>query len=324
MMTMGKYRHLSRTTTGDGHFVIMAIDHRTNLLEKLNHFADEPLSDREFQGFKQEVIQTLAPVSTAVLTDPAYGIGNGITSASISGKIGLLAPIEVTDYDLHPSERSMEMIANWSVKKIKMVGGDGVKLLLPYHPDANNVQEKYDFVQSIVDGCSTYDIPFFLEPIPYSPDPDRVLTNAELLQISITMCQTFSAMGVDILKLPFPVDHKQSQDEAEWKKACYMVDEACTVPWALLSAGVNYDTFLRQSKIACKAGASGVIVGRAVWAEAVELQGYHRSDFLRNIATKRMQELAEVCAKYARPWYETVKTPDSTMHWYENYQELSK
>lgn len=320
MTTMGKYRHLGRTTTEAGHFVIMAIDHRTNLLEKLNAAVGSSLSDEAFVAFKQQVLQALAPQSSAVLTDPAYGIGEGIVSGTISGQLGLLAPLEVTDYGLHPSQRPLDFIPNWSVKKIKMMGGDGVKLLLPYHPDADTAAEKHTVVEQIIADCATYDIPFFLEPIPYSLDPAKSLPNDELLQVSVAMCKTFSAMGVDVLKLPFPVDAKQSQDDDEWIAACMAVDAACSVPWALLSAGVTYDTFLQQSKIACQSGASGVIVGRAVWAEAVDAQGDERANFLADVATKRMQELADVCAQFARPWTESVDKPASTIDWYESYQ----
>jgi tagatose 1,6-diphosphate aldolase len=320
MMTIGKYRHLSRTTSANGHFVVMAIDHRTNLLEKLNQYAEQPLNDSEFVDFKQVVLSNLAPHSSAVLTDPAYGIGAGIRSGAIHGQLGLLAPIEVTDYGLHPSQREINFIPNWSVKKTKMAGGDGVKLLLPYHPEANNVEQKYSVVRQIIEDCATYDIPFFLEPIPYSLNSDISLKNAELLQINIEMCKTFSAMGVDVLKLPFPLDPKQSQDEGEYLSACQAVNDACSVPWALLSAGVDYDTFLKQAKIACQAGASGVIVGRAIWAEAVELQGQARSDFLSTVAIERMKELASLCAEYATAWHESVEAPHDKIDWYEDYQ----
>lgn len=321
MTTMGKFRHLSRTTTADGHFVIMAIDHRTNLLEKLNEAAPAPYDDAAFANFKLEVIGALAPHSTAVLTDPAYGIAGSIVNDAVHGRLGLLAPVEVTDYGLHPSERSMAFIPNWSVKKIKMMGGDGMKLLLPYHPEADHVQEKYDTVQRIVADCATYDIPFFLEPIPHSLDPAQTLSNAELLRISVEMCQTFSEMGADVLKLPFPVDAKQSQDEAEWLAACEAVDAACTVPWALLSAGVNYETFARQSEIACKAGASGVIVGRAVWAEAVNLHDpQQRQKFLQEQASTRMQELATICRDHATSWKARTKKPNINLNWYKTYQ----
>ena len=130
------------------------------------------------------------------------------------------------------------------------------------------------------------------------------------------MCRTFSEMGVDILKLPFPLDHTQSQDKKEWQDACDAVNEACTIPWALLSAGVTFDTFVKQTEIACKAGASGVIVGRAVWAEAVELTGEARKSFVNSIATERMRALSAICRDYARPWYHSVQAPETDLDWF--------
>jgi tagatose 1,6-diphosphate aldolase len=317
MTGIGKFRHLSRCSTKEGHFVILAIDHRANLLEKLNQFSDTPLSDNDFSDFKQEIIAGLAPYSSAVLTDPVYGIAPAVVNQAISGKMGLLAPIEVTDYGVHPSLRAMQFIPNWSVEKIKRMGGDGVKLLLPYHPEAENVMEKHEVVKELVDDCTHFDIPFFLEPIPYSLDPKNKLSNSERLRICLEMCQTFSKMGVDILKLPFPVDHSQSQDRSEWQEACEQVTEACDVPWALLSEGVDYETFLQQVEIACKAGAAGVIVGRAVWAETVELKAEKRQAFIQNVGVERMKTLSKLCRDYAKPWYQQFSAPDTSLNWYE-------
>lgn len=316
MTGIGKFRHLSRCSTHAGHFVIMAIDHRANLLEKLNQFSTAPVSDDGFADFKQAIIAALAPHSSAVLTDPAYGIARAVAKQSITGKMGLLAPLEVTDYGLHPSQRAIQFIPDWYVEKIKLVGGDGVKLLLPYHPQAKNADEMHRVVEQIVAECTRFDIPFFLEPIPYSIDLNQTLSNSERLQISVTMCRTFSALGVDVLKLPFPVDHKKSQDQHEWREACEAITEACAIPWALLSEGVNYETFIRQVEIACQAGASGVIVGRAVWAEAVELADQARLNFVQNVAVERMQSLSKLCDDYASPWYEHVPSPYTGLDWY--------
>ena len=52
------------------------------------------------------------------------------------------------------------------MEKIKRVGGDGVKLLLPYHPEAENAPEKRAMVAELVETCTRHDIPFFLEPTP--------------------------------------------------------------------------------------------------------------------------------------------------------------
>ncbi len=319
MTTTGKFRHLSRTATPAGHFCVMAVDHRTNLREKLDAAAPVPYTDADFMAFKRDVTQALAPHATAVLTDPAFGIGHGVADGTLHGRLGLLAPIEVTDYGRHPSQREVEYIPGWYVEQIKLSGGDGVKMLLPYHPTDGTADEKHAAVQHIVADCARWDIPFFLEPIPYSPDPSVSLPNTDLLEISVGMCQTFTAMGVDVLKLPFPVDANQSRDPGEWAAACEAVDAACGVPWALLSAGVDFATFKAQAEVACKAGASGVIVGRAVWGEAVTHQGAGRAVFLAETAASRMQSLAEVCVAHATPWYGRVTPPDSRIDWYKAY-----
>lgn len=316
MTSIAKYRHLSRCSTPSGHFTILAIDHRTNLLNALNKHAPTPLDDAAFTAFKQEVIGSLGTATAAVLTDPAYGIGAGVASGALHGQLGLLAPLEVTDYDLHPSERPLAWIEGWSVAAIKRCGGDGVKLLLPYHPQADNAAHKRAAVQQIVAECATHEIPFYLEPIPYALSPQSKLSNAELLSVTLEMAQTFSALGVDVLKLAFPVDVAQSQDIDEWRAACEAVNAACGVPWALLSGGTDYATFRQQTLVACRAGASGVIVGRALWAEAVTLQGVYRTEFLRTTARERLQELTQICQQYGAAWQTRIAPPYDGTDWY--------
>jgi tagatose-1,6-bisphosphate aldolase len=314
LTTFGKYRHLSRSSTPQGHFLILAIDHRVNLLNDLNKYAPHPLTDEDFVDFKQQVIRALVAYTSGVLVDPVYGIGHAIVDGTI--RVGLLAPLEVTDYDLHPSQRTIRFIPDWSVEKIKRVGGDGVKLLLPFHPDAANTPEKLAVVQQIVDDCCQFDIPFFLEPVPYSLNPDVPLSNVELRQVSVHMAELFSSMGVDVLKMQFPVDAKQSTDLDEWRAACADLNAACSVPWALLSGGVDYATFEQQARIACLAGASGVIAGRAIWAEAIRLQGDERAIFLVETALQRLVALGQIVSQSGIPWTKKVVVPAVSLTWY--------
>jgi tagatose-1,6-bisphosphate aldolase len=200
--------------------------------------------------------------------------------------------------------------------EIKQSGADGVKLLLPYHPDADNAEEKHEIVAQLVEQCERYQIPFFLEPIVYSLNPGQSVSNNDLREISVTMARRFCVMGVDVLKLQFPIDVKQEPDEKVWREACDEVNEACHIPWALLSGGVDFATFAKQARVACQAGASGVIVGRAVWADAVALQGTARADFVNTTMTERIRELATICEEYAEPWMKRVAMPDAAVDWY--------
>ena len=88
-----------------------------------------------------------------------------------------------------------------------------------------------------------------------------------------------------------------------------------TVPWVLLSAGVSYDTFLKQVRVACEAGASGVMAGRAVWKEAVTLDVAARNNFLRNVGYERMRRLRSLCDALARPLTEVYDSPELSHNW---------
>ena len=319
MTTIGKYRHLAQNSTPDGKFVILAIDHRANLRASLDHGAPHPLSDDEFSAFKQQVVRHLAPLCSAVLIDPAYGIGPGLVSGALPGQVGLLSPLEVTNYDVHPSQREVARMPHWSVEQIKRSGGTGVKLLVFYHPDAAAAPAKRDAVAQIVDECARYDLPFFLEPLVHSLDPSIALSSSEKRQLVVETARTFSALGIDVLKTEFPLDIVQESDRAVWRAALAELDAACEVPWALLSAGVDYATFEQQAALACAAGASGVIVGRAVWAEAVRLQGAAREEFLSTTARARMQALSALAAQQGQDWRQRITAPTLDYDWYTQY-----
>jgi tagatose 1,6-diphosphate aldolase len=70
----------------------------------------------------------------------------------------------------------------------------------------------------------------------------------------------------------------------------------------LLSAGVDFDTYVDQVRVACTAGASGILCGRAVWKESVQLPGPDRVAFLQIVGRSRFSQLAEMVAASARPF----------------------
>lgn len=320
-MTPGKFRHLLRASTAAGHFVILALDHRANLLEALNRHAPQPLNDAAFTHFKQTLLHTLAPHASAILADPAYGIGPGIAGRALPPHAGLLSAIEITDYDLRPSARAVRFIPGWSVGKIKRVGGDGVKLLLAFHPEDADADVRRAAVRRLIDACGSADIPLYLEPIPYSLDESQPLSSVELTHLTVAIAREFSQMGADVLKLQFPADDES--DEQTWMRACEAVTHACgDTPWALLSGGVPFDTFARQAQIACRSGACGIIAGRAVWNEAVALAGKARVEFLATTGVERLEKLAQICADDAVPIFERVRMAEPEPLWYEHYDDL--
>jgi tagatose-1,6-bisphosphate aldolase len=123
--------------------------------------------------------------------------------------------------------------------------------------------------------------------------------------------------GVDILKAEFPLTVDEL-DETVWAAACAEVSAASVTPWILLSAAVSFDTYQRQIIAACQMGASGIAVGRAVWQEAVTMDGMQRLDFLRTTARERLIRLNALCVALAKPVTDFY-TAEAPFDWYKNY-----
>src|SRR5687767_365825 len=104
MINVGTQRHLMQCSDADGKFTILAIDHRDNLIAEMQKHRAEQVTFAEVAAFKTDVMRYLSPLSSAVLTDPDYGMP-GILNGAVPGSVGVIAPLEITDYSLHLSQR---------------------------------------------------------------------------------------------------------------------------------------------------------------------------------------------------------------------------
>jgi tagatose 1,6-diphosphate aldolase len=85
---------------------------------------------------------------------------------------------------------------------------------------------------------------------------------------------------------------------------------------------VDFADFMRQVTAACRAGASGVLAGRAVWKEAGDLSGPERTAFLSTTAVQRMQQLSGLCSALGKPWTELYPPDTLPENWYQDYPDL--
>ncbi len=319
-LTPGKTRGLQRCVTESGALSVLALDHRGNLRRSLNPSNPDSVRFSDMVSFKQEVIQPLSPMASAVLLDPETGAAQCIAAGILPPQTGLLAAVDATGYSGDKSNRESSILKGWSPAKVKKLGADAVKLLVYYHPRTSQAAAIEDLVQRTAEECSSLDILFVVEPLSYSPDPNATkLSSEEKRDVVVTTSEKLTMDGVDILKAEFPLDAKEDQDENSWDQACRDLSSASRVPWVLLSAGVTYDTYLRQVTIACGAGASGVAAGRAVWSEASSVFGRERSDFLRGTGRERMRRLTCLCDALARPVWEDLSPVEPEEGWYKQY-----
>jgi tagatose-1,6-bisphosphate aldolase len=321
-LTIGKARRLQKCVTSEGKLVMFALDHRGNLQRALNPRNPEAIGYEEMTVFKQEVTRIISPVASGILLDPQFGAAQAVVAGALAPGCGLLVAVEKTGYTGDPTARESQILPGWGVEKIARMGADGVKLLIYYHPEAPNAAEQEVLVAAVGEQCRQYDIPFFLEPLSFALEPEvKKLPSAEKRVVVAKTARRLTPLGVDVLKAEFPINIADEKNEAVWAEACQELEEASICPWIILSAGVSYEEFERQTAVACQNGASGVLVGRAVWAEAAELEGDARSDFLHTTATERMRRLTEVIESKGRSW--TAFYPELAgsigQGWYESY-----
>jgi tagatose 1,6-diphosphate aldolase len=319
-ISLGKIRGLQQCSTAEGAIAVLALDHRNNLRNALNPQSPTNVPDSDLIQFKQQVIAELSPVASAVLLDPEFGAAQCVASGVLPGRVGLLVASEATGYTGDPTARRGRILPGWSIAKVRKMGANAVKILAYYHPDSSAAAETEAFVRQAAEDCAEQDIPLFLEPLSYSLDPSqKKLTGAERRRVVVETARRLVVPGVDVLKAEFPLDISAEPDDRVWAEACSELTSASPAPWVLLSASVDFETFLRMLTVACQSGASGTAVGRAVWQEAPSLSGEQRLAFLREVARPRMQRVTALCSALARPWTQGYARPEVPSDWYSIY-----
>lgn len=317
--TIGKMRGLRQCASDRGTFTCLALDHRQNLRRALNPKDPTSVPDSALTDFKLEVTAALAGEATAVLLDPEYSAAQAVAAGVIPRNSGLVVAVEATGYTGDPTARQSQILPGWSVEKAKRMGASMIKLLVYYHPDAPTAAEIETFTQQIANECKKYDLGIMLEPLSYPLDPKiRKLTSDEKRYVVIETARKLTPLGADVLKAEFPLD-TVDMDESAWAAACSEVSAASVVPWILLSAAVDFETYLRQVTVACNTGASGIAVGRAVWKEAVAMAPNDRAEFLQTIARERLSRLTALCSALAKPWQDFYPTKQLDDNWYAQY-----
>lgn len=328
-LSIGKIRGLQQISTGDGMFTMCAMDHRDSLQSMVERAQGKKPDHKQMVEYKLDLCTALAPYASAVLLDPIYGAPQCIAGGVLPRNTGLLVSIEATGYEDTSEGRITRLLNGWSVEKIKRMGASAVKMLVYYRPDLAKVAAKQrDTIKKVARECLKYDIPFLVEPKTYAlgdENPRSAQFAAKKPGLVIDTVQQLTPLSVDVLKVEFPADFDYEANEERLLGLCRQLDEAATVPWVILSAGIDYPAFRKEVELACRAGASGFLGGRAIWQEAVAMsERKERVKFLSTTVVDRLKELTEITTKYGVPWYRKLNLGSSLLttisdDWYRNY-----
>lgn len=289
-LRLGKQWGLRRMATPEGHFTMVALDQRppiANLIAAKLGIAPADVKYQDMIDVKRVIVDAVGRHASAVLFDPNYAFPAALDL--LPAHTGLVVTLEDHRFKDTPGGRLSHSIANWSVEKIKRAGGDGVKVLAWYRPDAEPevLAHQQAYVEAIGKECAQHDIPYVFELLVY-PFPksaahttDYVESPEKMPELVLDSVREFAQpkYGIDLFKLesPLPGATLPARDgsAAHLKAQGYFdaMGQICKdagIPWVMLSAGVTPKQFVRVMEYAYAAGAHGFLAGRAVWLEAMQ------------------------------------------------------
>jgi tagatose 1,6-diphosphate aldolase len=311
----GKRWGLRRLADQEGWFSMVAIDQRPPifaLIARKLALRPEAVPFEQVVAVKRLLAEAFAGEASAMLVDPNYGYP--AAADLLDPSRGLVLTLE--DHRT-TSDRRSARIADWSVEKIRALGGDAVKLLAWYHPRASAAVREHQqaFVQQVGEDCARLDIAFVLELLLYPLDTDDAGAYREdAAKRADEVLQSVEVFAhpryrVDLFKLESPlpataVPGPGSPGYDVCATAFAALHRACDErPWVMLSAGAAAADFERVVGHAARAGAAGFLAGRALWADALESWPDTASvRVLLQQRRARLQVLREILRTDGRPW----------------------
>lgn len=305
-LTPGKLRGLQRISNANGTLTMVATDQNSSMISMMKKATGKDPSYSEIADAKVMLSRALSPHCSGLLVDGYYGYASTVAAFAVPASTGLLIRVEKSGATKNAAGAPCgEVEPGWGVAKIKRAGADAVKLLAQFEPaEFDSAEKNFEFTKQIHDECIKHDILFLLEPIhfAYNGEKDDSPSKIERKAKTVIDSAKYLSRYCDVYKAEFPGTlgvETDSQLIDNLKK----LSDACVKPWVLLSAGVDYDKYKKQVEMAMKAGASGVLGGRAFWKEFFTYPTpADRQKFAENECVRRVKE-TDAIVKTATPWF---------------------
>jgi len=272
---------LDALARANGTFAMVAMDQRESLRTMLAAHHDDA-DDARMRCFKLAVARELAPYASGFLIDEPYldDLSLPPTCALIVAVDSLQQPpgglVEDTEFDASVVDAARE------------AGAAALKLLVIWRDDERR-DHRLETARRFVETARSAGLLSVLEGVVRADDREAAIVEA---------ARELSSVGPDLYKVEVPLHGRASPEELEQR--CAELDAALDVPWVVLSQGVDPDDFPCAVEAACRAGASGMLAGRAVWTSV--LPADDPTDLLRERSVPRLRELGEIVDRCGRPW----------------------
>jgi len=294
-MTTAELRGYQQICGDDGAMMVIACDQRGGMRTLL---ASDPavqagITNDMLGDTKADITKYLASEATSVLLDPLCAVPRVVDDGVLNRDTALIIGLDASGWDWSPVEgyRLSRLVPGITARRVRELGGTGGKIMIYLRadrPEANS--HNIAILRQCVADFAQEDLLLVVEFLTYQLEGESPQDYAAKLPWLVEEGSRISLeCGAKVLKIPYPGT----------PEACTNITRmAGEVPWALLSAGVNHETFLGQVEIAMRNGAAGVIAGRSLWKDCISLDRDIQRERLQTIAVPRLREIQAVIGQY--------------------------
>ena len=295
-MTTAEYRGYQQICGTDGAMMVIAADQRGGMRQIMAATqADQAaISEAMLGETKADLTRYLASQASCILLDPICAVPNVVDDGVLARDTALLIGLDASGFDTTPEGyRLSRLVPGIDARRVRALGGTGGKIMVYLRsdrPEAN--PHNIDILRRCIEDFGHEDLLLVVEFLTYElPGESKADYKALVPKLIADGTRLCLELGSKVLKLPYP----GTED------ACAAVTALCgTVPWAVLSAGVDHETFIGQVEIAMRNGASGVIAGRSLWKDCISLDRTVTRDRLTAVAVPRLRQIQAVVARHRK------------------------
>jgi sulfofructosephosphate aldolase len=287
-LTTLERRGMAAISTPDGHMLIVAADQRNGMKAAIKDapHGSEAITKSELAEVKADLVRYLANEAPAILLDPEVALPGVVDQGVLDRDTALVVGMDASGFETVDGLKYTRYVEGVTPRAVRDFGGDVAKMLWYTRPDRQGLDSRVAAeIRALVQACADEGLLLIVELLTYqlAGETDEEYRDAFPALVA-DGARLAVACGAKVLKLQYP-------GSAE---ACRAVTDAADgVPWAVLSAGVDHETFVEQVATAMANGAGGAMAGRALWKDSLSAFPETRRDYLTNRALPRLRELAD-------------------------------
>jgi len=270
-----------------GGFAMLAVDQREAMRSMfVTAGAKPPVADQTLTDFKVNAAKILSPFASAILVDQQFCYRQVVEQRAVAQSCAMIVAADAFIPGNGIPVDSVEIDRQVDAQAVRDNGGKALKLLVLWRSD-EDPQQRLDMVKDFNHLCHAHGLLSIIEPV---VRPPRRGDNFDREQAIIDAAKELGDSGADLYKVEMPLHGNGPQ--AALLAASRKLNEQISMPWVILSSGVDEKLFPRAVSVAMTAGASGFLAGRAVWSSVVGLPD--TGLMLRDISAPKLQRLGEI------------------------------